>query len=80
VPERGHRTGRREAAFLGTDLAENVLVREASIDRRRAHTVLRSDLRDRQFASVHKRAYRPPLAISELARPAAVASTRTGGC
>ena len=52
---------------------------ESSINCRRAHAVLCGDLRDRQIASVHKRAYRTPLAIIELLRPAALASTRAGG-
>jgi hypothetical protein len=53
---------------------------EPAVDRRLAHAMLRGDLRDRQFASVHTRADSTPLAIVELLRPLALASTRAGRC
>jgi predicted RNA binding protein YcfA (HicA-like mRNA interferase family) len=49
----------------------------ATIDRRGAHVILRGDLRNRQFANVHKRADRTPLAIIELLRSAALAAPST---
>jgi hypothetical protein len=52
--------------------------RKPPIDRRRAHVILHGDVRNRQFASAHKRAYRTPLAVIEFAWPAAVAAAGPG--
>lgn len=63
--------------FFGPRLSTSVYLDrgQAAIDRCGTHVILRGDLRNRQFASVHKRAYRTPLAIIELARSATLAAS-----